>query len=143
MNPDHMSALVGPGGCLTTALAEGDEVVLQVTGECMEPAVGHFAVARLKRAKVYVPGDVVAFCSPYQNRLLVHRLLGYVWRRGAWKLMTMSDRGVTPDPLVDASSVLGKVVALDNNAYRVSRRVRAQAVCRYAVWCVRSVQRWL
>jgi len=135
MKPDYLKVLLGPGGCLTTALAEGEEVVLQVAGECMEPAVGHQASVRLKRPRFFVPGDVVAFYCPCLRRLLVHRFLGYVCRQGVWKLMTMPDRGARPDPLVEISAVLGRVVAHGSEAYRISPTERLEAIRRYSLWC--------
>jgi hypothetical protein len=143
MNPDYLKVLFGPGGCLTMALAEDEEVVLQVAGECMEPAVGHQASVRLEQPRFFVPGDVIAFYCPYLCRLLVHRFLGYVWRHGGWKLMTMPDRGSRLDPLVDVSAILGRVVAQDGQAYRISLADRLEAMRRYAIWCVRHIARRL
>ncbi len=139
MNPDYLKNLIGPDGCLTMALADGEEVVFQVAGECMEPAVGHQTSVRLERPRFFIPGDVVAFYCPYLHSLLVHRFLGYVRRRGAWKLMTMPDRGVKPDSLVDVSAVLGRVIAQDSRAYRISPVVRLEAIRRYALWCLRYI----
>jgi hypothetical protein len=130
MNPDYLKILFGPEGCLTTALAEGEEVVLQVTGECMKPAVGHQAMVRIERTKFFVPGDVVAFHCPHQRRLMVHRFLGYVRRRSAWKLMTMADQGTRPDSLVDASCVIGRVIAQGGRAYRIIPVARLKAIRR-------------
>jgi hypothetical protein len=143
MSPDYLNALIGPGGCLATALADGEELVLQVAGKCMEPAVSHQASVRLERPKFFIPGDVVAFHCPNQSRLLVHRFLGYVWRRGAIKLMTMPDRGSGIDPLVDASAVLGRVIAQDGRAYRITGIARLEAIGRYAIFCSRHIIRRL
>lgn len=143
MNTDYLKVLIGPGGCLSAALAEGEKVVCQVAGECMEPAVGHHASVRLERPGFFIPGDVVAFYCPNFNRLLIHRFLGYVRRRGAWKLMTMSDQGVKPDHLVDVSAVLGRVIAQDSRKYRISPPVRLVAIYHYALWCLRYVFRRL
>ncbi len=143
MSPDHQQALLGPGGCLASALAEGDEAVLRVTGGCMEPDLADRAAVRVEGSRFFVPGDVVAFHCPHQNRLLMHRFLGYVRTRGAWKFMTMADRGARPDPLVDVSRVLGRVSAQSGRTYRVALRQRLEAVRRYALWCGRYVVRRL
>jgi hypothetical protein len=139
MSPDYLNALIGTAGCLTTALAEGEQVVLQVAGECMEPAVKNQALVRLERPVFFLPGDVVAFYCPYMRRLMCHRFLGYVWRKGAWKLMTMSDRGISLDPLVDDSAVLGRVVALGDRLYQIPLVDRLKAICRYMQWCGRHI----
>jgi hypothetical protein len=143
MSPDQQQALLGPGGCLASALAEGDAAVLRVTGGCMEPDLLHGAAVRVEGSRFFIPGDVVAFHCPHQNRLLMHRFLGYVRSRGAWKLMIMSDRGAQPDPLVDLSRVLGRVAAESGRAYRVAPGRRLSAVRRYVLWCARYAVRRL
>lgn len=143
MSPDHQQALLGPGGCLAAALAEGEGAVLRVTGGCMEPDLADRAAVRVEGSRFFVPGDVVAFHCPHQNRLLMHRFLGYVRTRGAWKLMTMADRGARPDPLVELSRVLGRVAGQSGRAYRVAPGQRLDAMRRYTVWCVRYVARRL
>lgn len=139
MNRDHLKALLGPDGCLTKALSEGEEVVMRVAGDCMEPAICHRASLRLKRPRFLIPGDVVAFYCPVLRGLMVHRFLGYVRRHGVWKLVTMPDRGTSPDPPVDRSAVLGWVVARGGRAYRITPVERLEAIRRYVRWCVRRV----
>lgn len=137
MNPDHREAVLGPGGCLATALTDGEAVVFRVAGDCMEPEVDDRATVRLKRPGFLVPGDVVAFHDPQNHRLVVHRFLGYVRRRGEWKLLVKADRGVQPDPLVAKSCLLGKVITRDGEACRVSPAKRLKAVGQYTACCLR------
>ncbi len=137
MNQDHWDALLGPGGCLATAMADRETVVLHVAGDCMEPEVDNRAEVRLKQTRFLVPGDIVAFHDPRHHRLVVHRFLGYVRRRGEWKLMIMADRGVRPDPLVAKSCVLGQAIARNGQAYRVSLTKRLKAVGQYTACCTR------
>ena len=137
MNPDHLNALFGARGCITTALADGDALVLRVAGGCMHPDLADQTAVRLKQPRLFIPGDVVAFHCSKQNRLLVHRFLGYVWRRGTWQLMTMADRGARPDPLVDVSSVFGRVIAQGGRPYRIPPAKRLEAIQRYVLWCAR------
>lgn len=139
MSPDHLKALFGPGGCIITALAEGEALALRVVGDCMAPDFVNQASVRLERPKFFVPGDVVAFHCPHQDRLLMHRFLGYVRRRGAWKLMTMADRGTRPDPLIDMSNVFGRVSAQSAGAYRITPARRLDSMRRHALWCVRRL----
>jgi hypothetical protein len=143
VSPDHQQALLGPSGCLASALAEGDGAVLRVTGGCMEPDLADRAAVRVEGSRFFVPGDVVAFHCPHQNRLLMHRFLGYVRIRGAWKLMIMADNGARPDVLVDLSRVLGRVTAQSEQAYRVAPGKRLEAVRRYTLWSARYVARRL
>ena len=143
MNTDYLCVLIGPGGCLSEALAEGEEMVFQVAGNCMEPALNHQTSVRLERSGFFLPGDVVAFYCPNLKQLLMHRFLGYVRCRSAWKLMTMADQGTRPDSLADVSAVLGRVTARDNQRYRISLFVRLRTICRYAEWCFRLIARRL
>lgn len=141
MSPKHRQALFGPSGCLASALAEGVEIALRVSGGCMEPDLADGAVIRMEGSRLFVPGDVVAFHCPHQNRLLMHRFLGYVRTRGRWKLMTMADRGARPDPLVDRAHALGRVAGQSGRPYHVGPGKRLEAVRRYSLWCARYVIR--
>jgi len=141
MNPDHWNAAVGPGGCLAQALAKGDDAVFRVAGDCMEPEVDDRVAVRVKRTRLLVPGDVVAYRDSPRNRLVVHRFLGYVRRRGEWRLLIKADRGAGPDPLVAMSCVLGKAVAREGVACPISLAKRLQAMGQYAAWCLRGLIR--
>lgn len=107
----------------------------------MEPEVDDQAAVRVKRTRFLIPGDVVAFRDPQRDRLVVHRFLGYVRRRGAWRLLIKADRGARPDPLVETTCMLGKAIARDGVAYPVSLVKRLQAIGQYAAWCLRGVIR--
>lgn len=139
MNPYYLKSILGPDGCLTTALAQGEEIVLRVAGDCMKPEVCHQAEVRLKHPGFFLPGDLLAFHCPHQRRLLLHRFLGYVRRRGEWKLMTMADQGNRPDPLLNASHILGKVIATDGRTSRIRPTRRLESIRRYVVWCSRRL----
>ena len=137
MKREHRDALLGPDGCLAAALAGGEPVALRVSGGCMEPTLADGSTVRIERTRFYLPGDVVAFHCPYQDRLLAHRFLGYVRRRGVWKLMTMPDRGLAPDPLVEASRALGRVVGQRGATPAVTPGLRLRSFAQYLRWSVR------
>jgi hypothetical protein len=141
MKLHHQQAVLGPNGCLAAALDDGEQVVLRVTGDCMTPDLQDRAKVRVARSRLFVPGDVVAFYSVHQHRLMMHRFLGYVRSHGQWKLMTMADRGLRPDPLVAWPGVLGRVVAQSDRAYQVAPGKRLLAVVRYIVFCSRLLAR--
>ena len=144
MRPEYLQAILGPDGCIRKALDdEGETVVLRVAGQCMAPFISNRSEVRLERPKLYIPGDVVGFYCPYQRRLLVHRFLGYAWRRGKWHLMTMADHGARPDALVNASCVIGKIAVQGEKACRVSPVQRLWAIHRYTIWCMRHIARQL
>jgi hypothetical protein len=137
MSPAHRQALLGPGGCLTSALADGEGVMLRVNGGCMQPDLVQGAAVRIQCRRWFIPGDVVAFHCPHQNRLLMHRFLGYVPSHRAWKLMIMADRGLRPDVLVDGANVLGRVVTCADRGYQAGPWKRVMSVYRYLFWSVR------
>lgn len=141
INPNYLKVILGPGGCLTTALAKGEVVALKIVGDCMRPDLGNQSSVRLEWKRFYIPGDVIAFHCTHQQGLMVHRFLGYVWRRGGWKLITMADQGIRPDPLINASQVIGRVIAQDGREYRITPARRLGALCRYATWCARVLAR--
>ncbi len=141
MRLEHLQALLGPDGCLSAALADGEGAVLRIDGGCMTPDLAHQQPVRVERAGFFWPGDVVAFHCPYQGRLLMHRCLGYVRSRGTWKLMTMPDRGIKPDVLVDLPRVLGRIGSHAGAPYRPRIANRAECVRRYVVWSARFLLR--
>lgn len=143
MTPAHLQALLGPDGCLSAALADGEGAMLRIDGGCMEPDLRHGAAVKVARSRFLWPGDVVAFHCPYQDRFLMHRCLGYVRSRGAWKLMTMPDNGVKPDVLVDLPRVLGHIAWHADAPYRVPARKRLASLRRYLFWCSRLLIRRL
>lgn len=101
------------------------------------------AVVRVVHARTFLPGDVLAFYCPYQERILTHRLLGYVRSRGTWKLLTVADRGVRPDPLLEVPLVLGRMVGLEDRRFRIGPTKRLIALLRYLFWCGRLLSRRL
>lgn len=141
MSPEHLQALLGPDGCLGAALAAGETVVLRVDGGCMEPDLHHGATVQVARSRFLWPGDVVAFHCPYQKRFLMHRCLGYVRSRGAWKVMTMADRGASPDVLAELPRVLGRIGSHAGAPYRAPVTKRLESVLRYLFWSGRFLLR--
>lgn len=143
LTPEHLDAVLGAEGCLSAALAGGEDVALRIAGECMVPDLADGETVRLTLTRVLFPGDVVAFRCSTQDRLLVHRFLGYVRHRGSWKLMTMADRGSRPDPLVDPARFIGRVKLRGERHYRISPVRRLAALGRFVAWCCRLLRRRL
>ena len=115
----------------------GDHIGLTVRGTCMEPDLKDGETVSVRRPRWYFPGDVVAYYSPFEDRYLVHRFLGYVRAGGVWKCLVMADRAAKPDVLIESSRVLGKLAGgLARNGVRPGAR-RAQAVWRYVYWVSR------
>jgi hypothetical protein len=107
----------------------------------MEPELSDQASVKVVAVKLFLAGDVVAFHCPHQQRLLMHRYLGYVWGRGGWGLVTMADSGARPDVPMVRRQVLGQVVESCGMTYRARPRHRLEAVRRYLVWSTRLFRR--
>jgi hypothetical protein len=100
----------------------------------MTPILNDGESVRVKRARLYLPGDVVAYRCPWQNLYLVHRFLGYVRVRSRWKCLLMPDRGSRPDTLVDLHSVLGRVAQHGASEFQAGPARRFPAIFRYFYW---------
>ena len=105
-------------GRLETARALRDlaldaPVPLRVRGTCMTPALAPGEVVEVRAARVYWPGDNVAFATA-EGELTVHRAIGWgptSWSRpwSRWGLWTQADGGTVPDAPVDRDRLIGKL----------------------------------
>lgn len=86
------------------ALAREGPVEVDVRGSCMAPRIADGQRVRIRAARVYWPGDILAFQSG-DGRLRVHRLLGYA----PGGLVTRGDHCPCHDGAVRAARVLGRV----------------------------------
>jgi hypothetical protein len=102
-------------------LAREGPVEVTVRGSCMAPRLADREQVRVVAARVYWPGDVVAFQAG-DGRLRLHRLLGYRPLRGGVALITRGDRCPCHDGAVPIDRLLGRVVE------PVRLRVRLRAV---------------
>jgi hypothetical protein len=107
---------------LRDAVASG-ELRLRLRGDCMQPRLEDGTPVRVRRRRLYLPGDVVAVRG-WDGRLLAHRLLGGYRYRGRWMIITRADNGQVADIAVPASSLLG---AVECPGLTVSWRERARS----------------
>jgi hypothetical protein len=96
-------------GVLLAALQDGGPLVLTVRGASMAPGLADGDRIEIARPRLYLPGDVVAFADP-EDRLVVHRLLGFRPWRGGLAAVTRGDACPRPDPPVPRSRLLGRVI---------------------------------
>lgn len=89
-------------------LAREEPVPLTVRGGCMAPVHADGSRVAIVPARVYWPGDVVAFQGP-DGRLRLHRFLGYRWSGGRLAGVTRGDGCPAHDPPVPLASLLGRV----------------------------------
>jgi hypothetical protein len=98
-------------------------VTVSVRGGCMEPQLADRTRVELVRARIYQPGDVLAFAGA-NGRLLLHRLLGYRWHAGRLCAVTRGDGNERLDFPVPLAAVLGRVKSPSPTA---SDRLRSAA----------------
>ncbi len=121
-----------PGGThqILQTLMQKDSVTVHVCGTCMAPLITADAQLRVRRCRIYLPGDIVVFATA-DNRYLVHRIIGIYRKEGRWKYLTLADNGARPDAAIGQDAILGKVTAGDclTQAVRVPffHRLRALA----------------
>lgn len=120
---------------LDLAAAEGLEI--PVVGDCMAPCFQDGARLRVRRSRLYWPGDVVVVRAA-DGRLLAHRVLGLrLWRRSlAW--VTQGDGCAVPDAPVALGEVLGRVEGV-----KPSVRDRARSTGRFLLLGTRLAMRRL
>lgn len=98
----------------------------------MLPLVRDNAYVEVKAQRWYWPGDIVAIrCS--DNRLRLHRVLGYRFRGWRTEIVTQGDSSEKNDVPVPCHGVVGKVVGGDCSQLAVDPplRHRMMALGRY------------
>jgi hypothetical protein len=85
-------------------LARDGSVEVDVRGSCMAPRIADGQRVRIAAARIYWPGDILAFQSG-DGRLRVHRLLAYA----PGGLVTRGDHCPCHDGAVPAARILGRV----------------------------------
>lgn len=122
----------------------GDEPLeLVVAGHCMSPALECGDRIRVARKRAYLPGDVVAFRRG-DDRLLVHRVLGYTLSRQGLRLVAKGDHLAREDEPVLLASVVGRVVASRGIALRTPLSLRAGSLLRFlGALARRSIRPWV
>lgn len=88
-------------------MARDAPLPLAVRGDCMAPALREGDRVEIVRARLYWPGDVVAFANA-EDRLVLHRLLGYRLAAGRLACVTRGDGCAAADPPLPFSRLLGK-----------------------------------
>ncbi len=123
-----------PGGThqILQTLMQKDSVTVHVCGMCMAPLITADAQLRVRRRRIYLPGDIVVFTTA-DNRYLVHRIIGLYRKGGRWKYLTQADNCARPDAAIGQDALLGRVTAGDclTQAVRVPLFHRLRALARF------------
>ncbi len=117
-------------------LARERPLALTVRGDCMAPRLRDGEVVEVAPARLYWPGDIVAFETP-QGRLAVHRLLGFRLLRGRFAYVTRGDRSAAADSPVPPERLVGRTLTPPPMA------ARARAMLALLAMAMRAVRRRL
>jgi len=126
------------------SLAQDEPIELVVSGPCMTPYLEDGDRVQVSHRRVYKPGDIVAFRRQEDERLLVHRVLGYTLSLDGLKLLAKGDRISREDEPVDLHAVVGRVVSRGGRLIEHSTPERWRSLLGYLrVLLRRSVAPWL
>jgi hypothetical protein len=90
-------------------LIAGAELVLHVNGTCMSPHVEPGGRIRVRRARAYWPGDVLAVIDPAAGDIKLHRCIGYTLRAGEFCVVTRPDAESSLDRPTPYHLVIGRL----------------------------------
>lgn len=93
-------------------LSRDGPLTLDVDGDCMVGSVSHGSQVQIERQSLYWPGDIIVY-GRGDERLVVHRFLGYVLGRHGWCGVTQADNTARADAPVAVGRILGKVLQID------------------------------
>lgn len=101
-----------PYKIITLMLKRGEQVQTPLYGYCMRPVIDDgdtVIIAPIKLDKL-VCGDIVVYQN--EDKLKIHRLLGFSKKTGEKCLITKGDKCITIDPPASSSLYLGKVTTV-------------------------------
>lgn len=104
-----------------TQLAQSEPLRLRIRGNSMLPTLRSGDFVELKAKCCYLPGDIVAFRHE-DNRLLVHRIVGYRPYRSGFYFVAQGDAASHNDIPQRMSCIIGRV---SNVPVTLMDRVRA------------------
>lgn len=103
-----MTELANKKSRLISALTD-EPVPVTIRGECMMPLLNDGDQVMIKKSRFYIPGDILVYCDS-SGDLISHRMLGYYFWKGEWRLLIKADNAFQPDGGVSTNRVLGKVL---------------------------------
>ena len=86
-----------------------EPIPVTICGDCMAPLLNDGDRVMIKNSRFYLPGDILVYCNS-SGDLISHRMLGYYFWKGDWRLLIKADNAFKPDCGVAANHVLGKVL---------------------------------
>jgi len=120
----------GQSSIANLGLQLGESVDFAIRGSCMN-AFGDGASVRVRRQRVYLPGDVVVVRR--RDHWNAHRFLGYAPSVHGLLILTQADDAAERDPAALANAIVGRAQC----ETRVSDRLAALG--KYALAMIRRV----
>ncbi len=102
-------------------------------GTCMSPCLGDGSPVRIAVGRLFLPGDILAYCDNNQ-RMVLHRLIGYYRCGGRWRLLLRADSARRPDRGITGERVLGKAIDVE-----IPLRHRVWSALRYTKFAIGTV----
>ncbi|MEN8164591.1 MAG: S24/S26 family peptidase [Acidobacteriota bacterium] len=132
MNHSEANPALWPAICQLTG---NNRLTLRVSGQCMAPCLENDARVTVRRARAYLPGDVLVVTRAL-GRPVVHRLIGLFPAKGSLRYLTQADNSPTPDGSVTRDAILGRVCGGQCSplAVTIPLRHRAKAVGRFVTF---------
>lgn len=121
---------------LHSELANGHSTIFSVAGDCMDPVLQYGDSITVNNSGRYFPGDIVVFSDTARGQV-AHRFLGGFRINGRQKYLISSDHAERPDPLIEASRILGKVIGVNRSPVSISISKRVSSVIRFVYWTIR------
>ena len=115
--------------------AEGRPITFSVAGDCMNPVLQNGDSITVHRTERYLPGDIVVYSDAVRGQV-AHRLLGSLRIKGQQKYLITPDHAERPDPLIEASRMLGKVRLVNQSPVAISIFQRASSCISFAFWAI-------
>ena len=103
-----MTELANKKSRLLGALTD-EPMPVTIRGDCMAPLLNDGDRVMIKKSHFYIPGDILVYCNS-SGALISHRMLGYYFWKGEWRLLTKADKVFQQDCGVSANRILGKVL---------------------------------
>ena len=112
-----------------------EPIPVTICGDCMEPLLSDGERVMIRKSRFYKPGDILVYCDA-SGDLIAHRMLGYYYWKGEWRLLIKADNALQPDGGVPTAHILGKV--LENNP---GFMIRLQSVALFFRFTLRKIRR--
>lgn len=118
-------------------------LTISVDGDCMFNSVPNGSKVQIERHHIYWPGDIVIY-GRGDDRLVMHRFLGYVPGRRGWYCVTRADQAKNADAPVLVNRIVGKVKRVNQQAVACSVWQRVQSFSYHCLAVARmAYRRWI